>query len=52
MCVQVLKSFEIMDYSLLIGVHNIDRASREQVSVSDEEQPCTSRTDVPTSPGQ
>jgi hypothetical protein len=49
----VLKSFEIMDYSLLIGVHNIDRALREQGPTGDDEQPCSSRTDsVPTPPGQ
>lgn len=29
-CSQVLESFKIMDYSLLLGVHNIDQAEREQ----------------------
>ncbi|XP_049271959.1 LOW QUALITY PROTEIN: phosphatidylinositol 4-phosphate 5-kinase type-1 gamma [Rhipicephalus sanguineus] len=28
---QVLESFKIMDYSLLIGIHNIDQAAKEQV---------------------
>ncbi|KAL1424067.1 hypothetical protein MTO96_003692 [Rhipicephalus appendiculatus] len=28
---QVLESFRIMDYSLLIGIHNIDQAAKEQV---------------------
>ncbi|KAK1806068.1 hypothetical protein P4O66_013116 [Electrophorus voltai] len=27
---QVLESFKIMDYSLLLGVHNLDQAGREQ----------------------
>lgn len=27
---QVLESFKIMDYSLLLGVHNIDQAERER----------------------
>ncbi len=29
---QVLQSFKIMDYSLLLGVHNLDIAARERVS--------------------
>ena len=28
--VQVLESFKIMDYSLLLGVHNMDQAERER----------------------
>ncbi len=28
---RVLESFRIMDYSLLIGIHNLDQAAREQV---------------------
>ncbi|XP_045915569.1 phosphatidylinositol 4-phosphate 5-kinase type-1 alpha-like [Micropterus dolomieu] len=28
----VLQSFKIMDYSLLVGIHNVDQACREQVS--------------------
>ncbi|KAM3595969.1 uncharacterized protein V6R79_006084 [Siganus canaliculatus] len=28
----LLQSFKIMDYSLLVGVHNLDQACREQVS--------------------
>ena len=30
---QVLESFKIMDYSLLVGVHNLDEAAREKVRV-------------------
>nr|XP_020479480.1 phosphatidylinositol 4-phosphate 5-kinase type-1 alpha-like isoform X2 [Monopterus albus]XP_020479481.1 phosphatidylinositol 4-phosphate 5-kinase type-1 alpha-like isoform X2 [Monopterus albus] len=29
---RVLESFKIMDYSLLMGIHNVDQACREQVS--------------------
>lgn len=28
---QLLQSFKIMDYSLLVGIHNLDQARREQV---------------------
>ena len=28
---QVLESFKIMDYSLLVGIHNLDEAAREKV---------------------
>uniref|UniRef100_A0A8C3NJ38 Phosphatidylinositol-4-phosphate 5-kinase type 1 gamma n=1 Tax=Geospiza parvula TaxID=87175 RepID=A0A8C3NJ38_GEOPR len=40
----VLESFKIMDYSLLLGVHNIDQHEREQLSegahsTSDEKRP-------------
>ncbi|NWU11419.1 PI51C kinase, partial [Cephalopterus ornatus] len=40
----VLESFKIMDYSLLLGVHNIDQQEREQLaegahSTSDEKRP-------------
>ncbi|XP_066491127.1 phosphatidylinositol 4-phosphate 5-kinase type-1 gamma isoform X2 [Tiliqua scincoides] len=40
----VLESFKIMDYSLLLGVHNIDQLEREQQtggaqSMSDEKRP-------------
>uniref|UniRef100_A0A7N8XKF4 Phosphatidylinositol-4-phosphate 5-kinase type 1 alpha n=1 Tax=Mastacembelus armatus TaxID=205130 RepID=A0A7N8XKF4_9TELE len=28
----LLQSFKIMDYSLLVGIHNVDKACREQVS--------------------
>ena len=31
---KVLESFGIMDYSLLLGIHNIDLAIREKVEVS------------------
>lgn len=27
-----MQSFKIMDYSLLVGVHNLDQACREQVN--------------------
>ena len=27
---RVLESFKIMDYSLLLGIHNLDRAARER----------------------
>ena len=30
---QVLQSFKIMDYSLLLAIHNIDQAEREKVCV-------------------
>jgi len=41
---QVLESFKIMDYSLLLGVHNIDQQERERQSegahsTSDEKRP-------------
>ncbi|KAF4076448.1 hypothetical protein AMELA_G00215210 [Ameiurus melas] len=42
----VLESFKIMDYSLLLGVHNVDQAEREQHtdgSLSDEKKPATQR---------
>uniref|UniRef100_A0A673GVE5 Phosphatidylinositol-4-phosphate 5-kinase, type I, gamma b n=1 Tax=Sinocyclocheilus rhinocerous TaxID=307959 RepID=A0A673GVE5_9TELE len=47
-CVQVLESFKIMDYSLLLGVHNLDQAEREQQmegsqSSSDEKRPAAQR---------
>ncbi|XP_055514267.1 phosphatidylinositol 4-phosphate 5-kinase type-1 gamma-like isoform X3 [Leucoraja erinacea] len=40
----VLESFKIMDYSLLLGVHNLDHAERERqvegsLSTSDEKRP-------------
>ena len=28
---RVLESFRIMDYSLLVGVHNLDLAAKEEV---------------------
>ena len=31
---RVLESFRIMDYSLLVGIHNLDQAAKEQ-AVSD-----------------
>ncbi|KAK5611029.1 Phosphatidylinositol 4-phosphate 5-kinase type-1 alpha [Crenichthys baileyi] len=34
----LLQSFKIMDYSLLVGVHNIDQASRDQDTEGDVDQ--------------
>jgi len=28
---RVLESFKIMDYSLLVGIHNLDQAAREKI---------------------
>ncbi|XP_050987433.1 phosphatidylinositol-4-phosphate 5-kinase, type I, gamma b isoform X3 [Labeo rohita] len=44
----VLESFKIMDYSLLLGVHNLDQAERDQQmegsqSSSDEKRPAAQR---------
>uniref|UniRef100_A0A673GNT7 Phosphatidylinositol-4-phosphate 5-kinase, type I, gamma b n=1 Tax=Sinocyclocheilus rhinocerous TaxID=307959 RepID=A0A673GNT7_9TELE len=44
----VLESFKIMDYSLLLGVHNLEQAEREQQmegsqSSSDEKRPAAQR---------
>ena len=42
MFAQVLESFKIMDYSLLLGVHNMDQAERERQmegSQGDEKRP-------------
>lgn len=39
---RVLESFKIMDYSLLVGVHNLDQAQREK-SVSKENYSKTNR---------
>lgn len=30
---QLLQSFKIMDYSLLVGIHNLDQACREHVNI-------------------
>lgn len=30
--IQLLQSFKIMDYSLLVGIHNLDQACQEQAS--------------------
>lgn len=46
---QVLESFKIMDYSLLLGVHNKSQAERERqcqgsaAVVSDEKRPAAQR---------
>ena len=34
MLLQVLQSFQIMDYSLLMSVHNLDLAARENVRLT------------------
>lgn len=43
----MLESFKIMDYSLLLGVHNVDQAEREQQiegsQSSDEKKPAAQR---------
>ncbi len=31
---RVLESFKIMDYSLLLGIHNLDQAAREKAVIS------------------
>lgn len=31
---RVLESFKIMDYSLLVGIHNLDQAQREKLVIS------------------
>lgn len=46
--IQVLESFKIMDYSLLLGVHNMDLAEREpegggSQEVGDEKRPITQK---------
>lgn len=30
--IKLLQSFKIMDYSLLVGIHNVDQAFQEQAS--------------------
>ncbi|XP_059483937.1 phosphatidylinositol 4-phosphate 5-kinase type-1 alpha isoform X2 [Neocloeon triangulifer] len=35
---RVLESFKIMDYSLLVGIHNLDQASREKIEQKNEEK--------------
>ena len=30
---QVLQSFKIMDYSLLLGIHNLDQMAKEKVGI-------------------
>jgi len=30
--IQVLQSFQIMDYSLLVGIHNLDQALKDKVN--------------------
>lgn len=33
---RVLESFKIMDYSLLLGIHNLDQAQREKLVSSNK----------------
>ncbi|XP_073983517.1 phosphatidylinositol 4-phosphate 5-kinase 59B isoform X18 [Rhodnius prolixus] len=35
---RVLESFKIMDYSLLVGVHNLDQESRDRSDTAEQEQ--------------
>ncbi|XP_065344175.1 phosphatidylinositol 4-phosphate 5-kinase type-1 alpha-like isoform X14 [Cloeon dipterum] len=35
---RVLESFKIMDYSLLVGIHNLDQATREKIEQKNEEK--------------
>ncbi|KAK3572080.1 hypothetical protein QTP86_022310 [Hemibagrus guttatus] len=35
----LLQSFKIMDYSLLVGIHNVDQASRERLGVGETYRP-------------
>ncbi|XP_023317239.1 phosphatidylinositol 4-phosphate 5-kinase type-1 gamma-like isoform X2 [Trichogramma pretiosum] len=48
---RVLESFKIMDYSLLLGIHNLDQAAREKneqrLSTSADEETGESGTDGP-----
>lgn len=39
---RVLESFKIMDYSLLLGIHNLDQAQREKM-VSDYSKPIVAK---------
>ena len=34
--IRLLESFEIMDFSLLLGIHNLDKAERSQAAESDD----------------
>lgn len=43
-----MQSFKIMDYSLLVGVHNLDQACREQAS----EEAVAGAADQRRPPGQ
>lgn len=36
---QLLQSFKIMDYSLLVGIHNVDQASRERFGTGESCRP-------------
>ena len=48
---QVLESFKIMDYSMLVGIHNLDEAAKEIMSVSTPgEKPETPLDKTPPSP--
>ena len=54
---QVLESFKIMDYSLLMGIHNLDEAAKENLastpaekSATPVEKPLPSQVDTPTTP--
>lgn len=42
---RVLESFKIMDYSLLVGIHNLDTASKEKQQEKDNPPPRSPRDD-------
>lgn len=48
---RVLESFKIMDYSMLVGIHNLDEAAKENATVSTPgEKPETPLDKTPPSP--
>ena len=48
---RVLESFKIMDYSLLVGVHNIDQASKEREEALADESSLPESDQEPKSRG-
>ena len=44
---RVLESFRIMDYSLLVGIHNLDQAAREDAVRESPSQPCRFDINLP-----
>jgi len=49
---QLMQSFKIMDYSLLVGVHNVEQASLERNSQVAEAGPSCGATDSRRPAGQ
>lgn len=49
---RVLESFKIMDYSLLVGVHNIDQASKEREEALADESSLPESDQEPRSKGR